>query len=684
MWLKSQAILRILALCAIAILLLSSTNTVNVAAIVPEDPISGPYVDTVRYIVNYNEDDRILMLQAEEYDALLDPINHEHLSALESDPDISINSIPSNSLGRLSINCRKYPLNISAFRRAIAYAIDKNRVVSEVWDNHATAHDSVLPLRSSWCIEEDLPWDYYTDQSALGNQILDDLGFLVDSGTNLREMPNGTLISIAILSADTLGITSIIADALVSLHIDVHVDGSHWTEAAYPKDYYPNYDMAYFTWARNDPDSIISDYLSDYADLAYLNQFYYENDTFDALFDDFHTGTTSEEVSDAAAAMQAHLHQNVPSIIVYERIDYQAYRTAEFTGHIEDDCWGVLGPWTNLKVHSKTGDPFGGIYRIATGVESDTLNHFATSNYVSEAIIENLHSSLFKVGPDNVAYPDLAETTVIENHASNPAVPEGQTWVRVYITDDAVWSDGEPLTAEDVAFTFMYIKESQVYGNPHSQVGWSNDYISSEVLSPYVARIVLSSDSYLHIQEVLTEKIIPEHVFNEETGLGYDDWHYSGPVATCGPFYVSEDNPVYIDLNRSMDYHWPSGLAPKILSADDVSYIQGTTGNQIVWEVTDEDPLDYTIYQDSSLLVTDDWNGSDIVHNVDGLVVGTFNFTLVLTDISGHIVTNTVRVTVTSGGGLPGELPDLLVIGTIIGSTAVILIVVVLIFKKRR
>ena len=96
-------------LCTIAILLLSSTSTVNVAAIVSENPISGPYVDTVRYIVNGNDDDRILMLQAEEYDALLDPINHEHLSTLESDPDISIHAIPSNSLARLNaLGCSGY------------------------------------------------------------------------------------------------------------------------------------------------------------------------------------------------------------------------------------------------------------------------------------------------------------------------------------------------------------------------------------------------------------------------------------------------------------------------------------------------------------------------------------------------------------------------------------------------
>jgi hypothetical protein len=129
----------------------------------------------------------------------------------------------------------------------------------------------------------------------------------------------------------------------------------------------------------------------------------------------------------------------------------------------------------------------------------------------------------------------------------------------------------------------------------------------------------------------------------------------------------------------SLDYHWPSGLAPKILASTDINYIQGTTGNQIVWEVTDEDPNDYTILQNGSLEETDDWNGSDITHSVDGLAVGSYNYTLVLTDISGHIVTDTVWVTVTPA---QGSMSDMMTLGIIGGAVVVILIVAVIVTKK--
>ncbi len=680
---KPKTLFRVIALCIIAIIMLSNTNTITAVSAEVENPNAGPYVDTVNYIVNSQTSARIIALQAGDLDAILESIDPVDLSTLEADPDIEIHSIPRNGYGQIAINCKKYPLNISAFRRAIAYAMDKNRVVSEVEDNHATAHDSVVPLRNTWCIEDELPYQYYTDQSDIGNQILDDLGFTVDLGTNLREFPNGTTISLSILYWEP-EVPGILHDALDSLHIDSSLDVvNHWSEIFNVKEFYPNYDMAYYkkVFYKNDPDKIFSDYLSMYADAYYYNQYQYENETFDSLFDEFHDSETYEGVLEAASAIQEHLHENVPSIVVQEGIDYQAYRTAEFTGHVMDDYWGIMGPWTNVKVHSKIGNPFGGVYDIAVYHEPNYLNPFVSINSVSLPIMSNLYSSLYKVGPDNIAYPDLATDTTIETHDTNPSVPEGQTWITVDIVSDAVWSDGEPLTAEDVAFTFMYINETRALGNPHEMHGWPNDYFLSLELSPNRARIVLDSESYYHTQQVLREIILPEHFFNEETGVGFDGWSYTGLIVTSGPFYVSDYDSSGVELSRSLDYHWPSGLAPKILSSADVDYIQGTTGNQIVWEVTDEDPNDYTIYRDGSLVETDDWIGSNITHNVDGLSVGLYNYTLVLTDTSGHRVTDTVWVTVSSPGGT--EIPDMLTMGIIAGSSIVIIVAVLLIYKRR-
>jgi len=635
-------------------------------------------VDKLVYNVIGNDNERVLSLQAGVIDAIFDPVDTIHLESLEDDPDIGVHSILDSGYGLIYFNCRRYPLNISAFRRAFALAFDKNRFVSEVTDNHSIAHDSVIPMVSRWCIEDELQWLYYSSQSAEANQILDDLGFEVNNSTGYREFPNGTRIEISVLHS-TLD-AQIALETLTSLHIWKH-DVSTEFNVMLTLIEQTNYDMVFYRRSAppNKPDLIFRNYLSEYAETSW-NPSGYENTTFDLLFEDMKNAATYEDAFGVVSAMQKHLHENVPVLIVYEDIEYQAYRTSEFTGHVEDRYMGINNPWTNLKVHNKTGNPFGGTYTIAIPNEINSFNIFIQDS----AITENLYSSLYKRGPDALAYPDLAENLLIETHEINLVVPEGQTWVTIDVRDDAVWSDDTPLDAGDVAFTFTYINESRAYGNPASDVSWVDDFLSSEALSPNRARLVLNRNSYIHIQQILETKIIPEHIFNDETGIGFAGWMSWNPVlssaphVTCGQFYISSFNPYTIELSRNLDYHWLSGLAPKILSANNVTYVQGSTGNQILWEVTDEDPLDYTIYRNGNLVETDDWDGLNIVHNVDELSAGEYNYTLVLKDASRHRVINVVWVTVIQG------MPNILIMGTIIGSASVIILCAYLIFKRRQ
>lgn len=674
----TQSNIRILAICGIAIILFSNISIYTSNASDIENPCSGAYVDGLVYQVIGIDNARVLSLQEGQVDAILTPVDATHVDSLEADPDTDVHSIMESGYGLISFNCRRYPLNISAFRRAFALAFDKNRFVSEVSNNRAIVHDSVIPTVSSWCIEDTLPWKYYSNQSDEANQILDDLGFEVNNSTGYREFPNGTRIEISVLHS-TLD-AQIALETLTSLHIWRHDIITEFNVMLTLIEQ-TNYDMVFYRRSAppNEPDLIFRSYLSVHANTVW-NPSGYENSTFDLLFDEMKNAPTYEDAFEVISSMQKHLHENVPILIVYEDIRYQAYRTSDFTGHVEDRYLGINGPWTNVKVHNKIGNPFGGVYTIAISEEINSFNIFIQDS----AVTENLFSSLYKKGPDALAYPDLAEDVQVQTHDTNLAVPEGQTWITIDVRDDAVWSDGTPLDAGDVAFTFTYINESGAYGNPASIVSWVDDFLSSEVLSPYRARLVLSRNSYLLIQQILETKIIPEHIFNDETGIGYAGWmdwnpvKSSDPFVTCGPFYLSSFTPITIRLSRNFDYHWLSGLAPKILSSNNVTYPQGSTGNQILWEVTDEDPLNYTIYRNGNLVKTDDWDGLNIVHNVDGLSAGVYNYTLVLTDASRHRVVNVVWVTVIQ------SMPDLLVVGTIIGSASVIIICSYLVFKRRQ
>jgi peptide/nickel transport system substrate-binding protein len=96
-----------------------------------------------------------------------------------------------------------------------------------------------------------------------------------------------------------------------------------------------------------------------------------------------------------------------------------------------------------------------------TGVFDDMTTdnfwtRFDTEREVWNAyILDRTICSLYTVEPPNWVYlPDLAA------HDFEPAEQDGDVWfVEVQIRDDALWSDGEPLTTSDFAFTWDVVNE---------------------------------------------------------------------------------------------------------------------------------------------------------------------------------------------------------------------------------
>ncbi|MFW9976404.1 MAG: ABC transporter substrate-binding protein, partial [Candidatus Thorarchaeota archaeon] len=156
---------------------------------------TGPYVDGVVYKMIYTQDHTVLALLSGAIDMSLGYIDPSYYSTLDKDPNIDIYSYLSNGYGHISINCAKYPLNISGFRRAFAYAFDKT-AITDIMENHSIEHDSLVPQANTWCAESDFTWHYYTNQSNIGNQILDSLNFNIDPETGYRLAPDGSAFKI--------------------------------------------------------------------------------------------------------------------------------------------------------------------------------------------------------------------------------------------------------------------------------------------------------------------------------------------------------------------------------------------------------------------------------------------------------------------------------------------------------
>jgi ABC-type transport system substrate-binding protein len=299
---------------------------------------------------------------------------------------------------------------------------------------------------------------------------------------------------------------------------------------------------------------------------------------------------------------------------------------------------------------------------------------------------------LFRQGPDLNPWPDLAENMVTETHSDNSAVPDGHTRFTIDIIKNATWSDGVPLTAADVAFTFNYQFESGEYGNP-AAIDYAELYA---VYTPNPFRVVLefSTESYWHFSNFAYDYIIPEHIFNDETGIGYEGWNTWNPVfnssaphVTCGPFRFEdyEDNEFYELLYNPL-FHYSPGytpMRPYISPTDFIAYYYGTTGHEIVWSTWGTSCDSYSIFMNGTLRESGSWTSGDIRHSIDDLAIGTYVFELAVNDTRGYSATDTLFVYVSEPGFFQSSL-SVLAISISSLSSVVILVLIVQIYRNKR
>ena len=357
-------------LVIVALVVVAFSDVHVVSSYSEEDsPLIGPYVDEVIYKVISNQDQRVLALQAGEIQLDNGYFNSVYYPILNADPDISIHERERNGYGQITINCAKYPLNISGLRRAFAFAYNKTKLTYEMLNGFGIEHDSLVPQPNGWCIEDQFDWHYYDARSDIGNQILDNLGFTINATSGFRLTPNGTSFEI-IIEAYSPGSTpaEVGVEALLSLHINASSMYSDFNDLFSRLDNHEDYDMIFnaINFYSNDIRWLAYDYWSNYADVYEENPANFRNDTYDSWRDHLLYGTTYEEVYEAAAEMQKILHYNVPKLAVYTNTYLQGYRNDVFTGHIESILYSICNQWTIRKIHTIDGIPGGS---VSVGIE---------------------------------------------------------------------------------------------------------------------------------------------------------------------------------------------------------------------------------------------------------------------------------------------------------------------------
>jgi peptide/nickel transport system substrate-binding protein len=281
------------------------------------------------------------------------------------------------------------------------------------------------------------------------------------------------------------------------------------------------------------------------------------NSTFDQWADLLKTASTFEETKEAAFMCQEILAEQVPGIPMYGHVGVKAY-SADWTDVVNMIGQGINSWWSCLNMHPADAD-FGGV--IEYGIKSDieTLNPLTAEWTYTWEVLDKIYENPYWYNPYDISedWGWLAESWDIEDWES-PTGVDG-TKITFHFVKNAKWHDGKPFTAEDLAFTYEYIRE---YGIPRylPNVQFVEDIV---VVDDYTLEVYQNTTSYFAFHYLNGPPVLPKHIW-EDVGAGWQDYDpvAEGTLIGLGPWKFVEYVPgEYVHLVANDDYFKASTIA---------------------------------------------------------------------------------------------------------------------------
>jgi len=196
--------------------------------------------------------------------------------------------------------------------------------------------------------------------------------------------------------------------------------------------------------------------------------------------------------------------------------------------------------------------------QVTLGLTSnpESVNPMYTSTWYSQCVYELLLLPLWNIDDQGQYQMELAQELPT---TANGGVSADGLNITLKLRKGVVWSDGEPVTADDVVFTYDMIMDDK--NGVFSRYPFDTYVKSMTAADPQTVQIQLSSAyaDWATSFFVKTSRVIPKHilqpVFDKDGTLDNADWNRTGDV-TDGPYVLKEfvsDDHLTFDAN---DKYW--------------------------------------------------------------------------------------------------------------------------------
>ncbi len=183
----------------------------------------------------------------------------------------------------------------------------------------------------------------------------------------------------------------------------------------------------------------------------------------------------------------------------------------------------------------------GGKMRIAASQFPKSFNYYLDTTVTSSSIFSYLYDTLLTSnGLTMKPEPSLAEKV---------EVSEDKKTFTVYLDPDAKWSDGKPITAEDVIWTYDAILKDEHLTGPH-KVGLQR-FDRPEKLDERTIRFVAKQVHWLNLREIGGMQVLPSHWWKDQE---FNEVNYVFPVVSGSHRIKHLNEPDLLVLERREEY----------------------------------------------------------------------------------------------------------------------------------
>ena len=195
---------------------------------------------------------------------------------------------------------------------------------------------------------------------------------------------------------------------------------------------------------------------------------------------------------------------------------------------------------TPTPVADAPGEPRrGGTVVIPWSAAPTGVNEVITqSTAITTEVVRQILPQLLEEQPDFEEHPPTFKPLLAKSYEFSP----DRRTLTFHLREDAVWSDGVPVTADDVRFTWQ--------AHSHPDIAWDSAYMKEhikdvEVVNPKTARFHFAKAYAKQMQDANEGGILPKHAWEK---LPFPQWRdnadwFREHLVVSGPFDVGSWDP---------------------------------------------------------------------------------------------------------------------------------------------